>query len=144
MSGALPWRFFGVKRYAGMISGLPAPWPVGFLLRRGLLASSTLSTEATSPTLKYQRRSSIFFCVTSKFRSLPASRAVCAEAADASTMSSVIKPLRMCRMLHCRLQDIFREVCMRRIVLTMFVLVFAAGSALAVDLGKAEGTLVID
>src|SRR6266446_4674391 len=50
----------------------------------------------------------------------------------------------MCRMLHCHLQDIFREVCMRRIVLTMFVLVFAAGSALAVDLGKAEGTLVID
>jgi hypothetical protein len=33
---------------------------------------------------------------------------------------------------------------MRRVVLTVFVLVFIAGSALAVDLGRAEGTLVID
>ena len=31
-----------------------------------------------------------------------------------------------------------------RAALTLFVLLFAAGSALAVDLGKAEGTLVID
>lgn len=31
-----------------------------------------------------------------------------------------------------------------RAVLTLFILLFAAGSALAADLGKAEGTLIID
>ena len=33
---------------------------------------------------------------------------------------------------------------MRRAAITMWVLAFVAGSALAVDLGRAEGTLVID
>src|SRR5438477_12580926 len=47
-------------------------------------------------------------------------------------------------MLHSGLQNILRGFLMRRAAITMFVLVFVAGTALAVDLGRAEGTLVID
>src|SRR6266850_4584094 len=136
-----------------MISGLPAPCPVAFLSRRALPGSSTLSMAATSPTLKYQSRSSIFFCVTSKSRSLPvtcaasafavAGSAVCASAGIESRKgSSAVNTLLMGPMLHCALQDIWGFL--MRAALTVFILLFAAGSALAVDLGKAEGTLVID
>src|SRR5262245_58997928 len=45
-----------------MIMGFPAPWPVGLVLRAGLLVKRTWSTCATSPTLKYQSTSSTDFC----------------------------------------------------------------------------------
>jgi len=44
-----------------MIIGLPAPWPVGFDVRAGLLVSLTLSTLATSCSVSCQSTSSTSF-----------------------------------------------------------------------------------
>src|SRR5437016_1073494 len=73
ISGAFARRFFGAKTYAGRIIGLPAPCPVGFVFRSGLLVYEILSIDATSPILKYQRRSSVLFTTSSNARSVPRS-----------------------------------------------------------------------
>src|SRR5207244_2686403 len=92
-------------------------------------------------------------CVTSKSRSLPltcaasafavAGSAVCASAGiESRNGSSAMNTLRIRAMLHCVLQDILGVP--MRAALTVFMFLFVAATALAVDLGKAEGTLVID
>src|SRR5436190_11395463 len=123
ISGALPFRFFGVKTYAGMIIGLPAPWPVGFVVRSDFgLVSLTLSTAATSPSLKYQRTSSLLLMTSSKSR-------FCANSGNAvSANAKTIKALRMGRDV--TLTKKSREgVTMRRSFATGLILLLLAGAA---------------